>query len=72
MIDRSKNLIREENSKALLNSDIAALEEHKFKKGVLRDINNFRKELDILRSEVETLKTENHSLREELKQIKDN
>lgn len=72
MMDRSKNLVREQTSKALLNSDIAALEEHKFKKGVLRDINNIRKELDILRSEVETLKTENHSLREELKQIKNN
>lgn len=71
-MDRSKNLVREQTSKALLNSDIAALEEHKFKKGVLRDINNIRKELDILRSEVETLKTENHSLREELKQIKNN
>ena len=58
------NYDRGNNSKALLNNDIRALEEHKFKKNVLRTINNMEKTIEELILEVETLKSELKHLKE--------
>lgn len=58
------NYDRENNSKALLNNDMRALEEHKFKKSVLRNINKMEKTIENLINEVETLKSELNHLKE--------
>lgn len=42
----NENLVREKSSNALLNNDLKAFEEYKFKKNLLRDINNLKTALD--------------------------
>jgi len=50
------SLIREQASKALLNTDSKALEEYKFKKKLLRDINTLKEQVDGLQRENAELK----------------
>lgn len=57
------NYERETGTNALLNRDIRALEEYKFKKSVKKNINTLEKEVVSMKREIEILKKEIESLK---------
>lgn len=62
----SNNLIREHTSGALINTDYKSLEDYKFKKNIMKDINNLKSicelvlvlenRIDLLEKKIEELK----------------
>ena len=65
MTDESR-LVREKSSKAILNNDLKSLEEYKFKKNMIKDINSLKTALDTSNEIIEHLTRDIQILKEKI------
>ncbi len=65
MTDENR-LVREKSSKAILNNDLKSLEEYKFKKNMIKDINSLKTALDTSNEIIEHLTRDIQILKEKI------
>ena len=65
MTDENR-LVREKSSKAILNNDLKSLEEYKFKKNMIKDINSLKTALENSENTISTMMQEIRILKEKI------
>lgn len=68
-VSGERGLVRDPYSKAILNTDVTALQEHRRKKTMLRELYNSKDEIHDLKEEVSTIKQEMSDIKMMLEQL---